>query len=345
LVSKSIDGGETWGQPKVIASGPEGNSFNDKEAITADPRDPKFAYLTWTRFTSPNSQAADSAYASARAVRGGLAFSRTTDGGATWEPARMIFESMNALPSFSQIVVLPDGDLLNVFQQAKLPYSKPNWNGAEHSLSVNITRSSDRGLTWTRPLDINPGGVNGTSDPESGELVRSGGLDVAVDSVSGKVSIAWTYAFPGSAVDGIALSTSEDGGRTWSAPMKVNRTPSNIDVRNQQVFNPSVATTANGTSAVSYYDLRANDSDQELWTSMHVALCPPVANCADPSSWNEQTLTDQPFDMRQAPFASGYFVGDYVGLVAAGDHVVAAFSMPHSSDPASLFVRSVEVGH
>ncbi|HUP87349.1 MAG TPA: sialidase family protein [Acidimicrobiales bacterium] len=340
-VSASSDGGETWGAPAVVASGPDGNSFNDKEAVTADPHDADVAYLTWSRFTSPNGVADDSAYAWSRAIRGGLAISRTTDGGATWEPHRMIFESTNLLPTFAQIVVLPNGDLVDVFEESRLPYSKPNGNGTEHTLHVSMTRSTDRGLTWSRPKAIAPAGRVGTTDPESGRPVRAGGLDVAVDPVSGRLHVAWTYAFPGSAVDSIALSTSGDGGRTWSAPMKVNRTPTDVPMGAQQAFNPSVAVSSNGAVAVSYSDLRTNDPAPQLATSVSMALCQSTADCASPAGWEERMLTDVPFDLRKAPYARGYFVGDYTGLVAAGSDVLAAFTMPHAADTASVFLRRV----
>ncbi len=47
------------------------------------------------------------------------------------------------------------------------------------------------------------------------------------------------------------------------------------------------------------------------------------------------------FDMRQAPFARGFFVGDYEGLASHGNDFVAFFSQPHGSDPSSDFFRRV----
>lgn len=36
------------------------------------------------------------------------------------------------------------------------------------------------------------------------------------------------------------------------------------------------------------------------------------------ASWSEERVTPTPFDMRQAPVARGFFVGDYIGTAAAG---------------------------
>jgi len=54
--------------------------------------------------------------------------------------------------------------------------------------------------------------------------------EVAVDPVNGNVYAVWMDArFDGGLFvvdhDGIAFTQSADGGRTWSAPIKVNETP------------------------------------------------------------------------------------------------------------------------
>jgi hypothetical protein len=44
--------------------------------------------------------------------------------------------------------------------------------------------------------------------------------------------------------------------------------------------------------------------------------------------------------MRLAPFAGGFFTGDYAGLANVGNTFTAFFSQPHGSDPSSAFFRS-----
>jgi hypothetical protein len=39
--------------------------------------------------------------------------------------------------------------------------------------------------------------------------------------------------------------------------------------------------------------------------------------------------------------ARGFFLGDYVGLGSDGSSVFPFFTMPHGSDPGSVFVREV----
>jgi hypothetical protein len=46
--------------------------------------------------------------------------------------------------------------------------------------------------------------------------------------------------------DAIALAFSADDGVTWSAPAKVNATPTNIPVGNQQAFAANLAVASDG---------------------------------------------------------------------------------------------------
>src|SRR5262249_14548542 len=109
LVSKSTDGGLTWGAAATIATDTSGEI--DKPSITADPTDPRFAYATWVHFSLTGNIPA-----------GTTMFSRTTDGGRTWEPARVIFDSgPGNMDQGHQIVVLPDGTLTEFFTQI-VPY-------------------------------------------------------------------------------------------------------------------------------------------------------------------------------------------------------------------------------
>jgi hypothetical protein len=295
LVSRSTDRGRTWSAPVTLIR--DGSSaFNDKESITADPTDARFVYATWDRLAGD---------------RGPTWFARTTDGGATWEPARSILDpGVNNQTLNNQIVVLPGGTLVNFFTRFD-----PN-------PALAIIRSTDKGVTWSAPIVIAQAQALGVRDPENGTDVRDSATmgSIAV-SGQGTLVAAWQDArFSGGVRDGIALSRSTDGGLTWSAPVRVNHDP------NVQAFSPSVTVRDDGTVGVTYYDFRNNTADPsslptDLW----------LAQSSDGVTWRESHVTG-PFDLSLAPNARGLFLGDYHALTSIGSTFVPFYVRTHDGD-------------
>jgi hypothetical protein len=118
LVSKSSDGGDSWSEPTTLARDPSGVApflFNDKESITADPNDANYVYAVWDRLRFPSDQANFNAQY-AFSFRGDAISSRTTNSGATWEPARAVFAPSKLQSTIGhQIVVRPSGELIDLF--------------------------------------------------------------------------------------------------------------------------------------------------------------------------------------------------------------------------------------
>src|SRR4029453_18329643 len=89
--------------------------FNDKNSMTADPTDSRYVYAVWDRSRLPSENAHFNALHSF-AFRGDIYFTRTTNGGQTWEPARAIFAPQaNLFTIGNQIAVQPDGTLVDIF--------------------------------------------------------------------------------------------------------------------------------------------------------------------------------------------------------------------------------------
>ena len=338
LASKSEDGGVTWSDPEVVIRDTDANVFNDKQTITADSTAANLVYAVWDRLVFPNERASDVASFRSSAFRGPAWFARSTDGGDSWEPARQIYDpGQNDQTIGNQIVVLPDGTLVNLFNEIRNDNSKK-----QRGNSVRVMRSTDKGVTWSAPIFVDLLGTIFVTDPESGDDVRTGDIipDIAV-APNGDLYAVWQDARPnGGDADAIALSRSTNGGLTWSPRVKVNQTPTDIPIGNQQAFTPSVDVAADGTVAVTYYDFRNNTDADALLTDYFVVHCHTACNNA--ANWGEEVqLTDESFDMREAPFAGGFFTGDYEGLASAGNDFGAFFGLTHGTDPGSIFFRGV----
>jgi hypothetical protein len=359
LVSKSTDGGSTWSAPTVLIrdDAPGGTDpadlANDKEMIVADPTNANNVYVVWDRLNHPSDKQ-DFNAAHGVPFREDMMFARTTDGGRTWDggnsptavtgyPASNVTNFQANESAFAnEIVVLPDGTLVDVFTHAT--GSGNQATQADHNV-LGVMRSTDHGATWSAIID-GPAVENvDVTDPDTGAPVRAGEpiTSVAVDPNSGNLYAVWADARFSSkySADGIAFSMSTDGGKTWSDPIQVNQTPTNIPAANQQAFLPAVAVNSDGTVAVTYYDFRNNTAAAGLPTDYWLAHA--SGDFTKPASWtaDEKRLTDTSFDLEKAPQTSrGYFLGDYEGLAAVGKSFYALFAQAGSaSDPSNIWFR------
>ena len=278
-VSRSVDGGLTWGVPTYVINDTDPTKFNDKNSLTADPFDSHYVYAIWDRLDAPIGQGSIKSAENAVGYRGPTWFARSVDGGISWEPARQIFVPGNNDQTIGNvIVVLPNGTLVDVFDLVKND-NKGNVKG----LSVAALTSTDHGLTWSsQPTIISTLNFVQVTDPDTGALVRTGDInpEVTVDPKSGNLYVVWQDGrFSGGARSAVAFSQSTNGGRTWSAPARISTSTA------VSAFTPSIAVASDGTVGVSYYDFRNNTAAPGLPTDMWFTHCHSA--CTDPANWSE----------------------------------------------------------
>jgi ELWxxDGT repeat protein len=327
LVSKSTDGGLTWGNPIPVIQDGNSDRFDDKDSITADPTNSNLVYAVWERVNhfSPYVQAVTK-------------FVRSTDGGRTWEAPRDIFASPNNDTNTGhQILVRPDGTLIDLFTEITT-------HGSGTALQLMALRSTDKGLTWSAPIPASQLLPAGAIDPDTGQGIDDAGelAHYAVDPGNGNLYAVWADGrFSNFQYNSIAFAMSTDGGLTWSTPIRVNQTPDTIPAANRQALVPSVAVAQDGTVAVTYYDFRNNTSAAGVATDYWMVHAHPQNGLTNPSSWREENrLTNVSFDFEQAtPRFGGPFIGDYEGLAAAGNSFYAVWTQPHDGDQDSIFFR------
>jgi hypothetical protein len=345
LVNKSEDGGLTWSRPKTIIRDSRPTVGNDKESITADPNDSDYVYVIWDRRVSPLGEPASPTASGIGAAWGGPTwFSRSTDGGKTYNPPHEIYDPGTLQQTIAnQIVVRPQGQLINIFDLIQV--TRKN---SIRGLNVSVIRSKDKGKTWSEPIRFDKMVDPEVSDPDDGARVRTGDLgpDIAVDPNNGDLYAVWQDGrFGDGRHASVALSSSTDGGLTWSPAAKVNKTPTTIPTGDQQAFTPAVDVAEDGTVAVSYYDFRHNTPNPDtLPTDYWMVHCHPSAarDCSKSGDYGQESrLTGSPFDMEEAPDAGGSFVGDYEGLANDGRDFAPFFSQTRGVDPASIYFRRV----
>ena len=368
---RSTDGGKTWSDPIVVSNRTElepGAPFNDKNSLTADPYNRKYVYGTWQllRDVLPT----DNNAIPVQFFYSDTFFVRTHDRGKSWEPARAIYKirddvallatagiDPNVTPIFGaqnighQIVVLPDGRLVNV-SQARFSIPGPDF------FERTIIRSFDNGDTWEQTAKIIPSKTIGGFVALDGELlaasggtirntVRSAGSipDIAVNRTNGHMYVVWQDVDPTGLFIGVFIAMSRDGGDTWSDHITVGGGDLTPDGFSSFAQLPAVHVADDGTVGVLFFDDRndiscsdlslSNEENPECFT---ILLDGSVKAGPYSHDWffktydpylnliAERRVTPESFDLRQAPIARGYFPGDYVNCSSTDNDFVCAFT-------------------
>ncbi|MGE7384290.1 sialidase family protein [Streptomyces sp. NPDC004126] len=318
LAVTSRDGGRTW-QNLTTTHADEQPFFNDKPSLTADPVRAGTAYQVWNRLDNdpPGPSALD----------GPGYISLTRDGGRTWSRARK-FVDTGSVPNTQTIghLIVADrrtGTLYDFFD--RITYSDDLGTVAE--AHYQVVTSTDAGETWSAPVTV----ARDTSVPEvdpndPAKPLRAASTlpSPAVDPKTGTLYMAYEGSdFSGGKFDSVQLVRSTDGGRTWG-------TPELISPEGVPAFSPSIAVTEGGTVALTYYDLRFLEPGNT--TTLPTAHQLVTLRHGNPGLRTERRIS-RIFDWLRAPFAGGYFLGDYQGLVADGKGVRAVLTETHSDAP------------
>ncbi|HEY2031946.1 MAG TPA: sialidase family protein [Myxococcales bacterium] len=307
LAARSTDGGRTWSTPIALQADTSEQFFMDKETITADPNDARFVYAVWDRFNGDTNDPTTPAP---------NWFTRSIDGGLSWEPPRIIAQTG---PSFqgigNQIAVLPGGRLVNVFTFV---------DSVAVTFSLQAQVSDDHGGTWSDPIAITAERPTEVEDLKTQKFARTGDIvpAVAVDPATGALWVAWGDT-SSEQLAAVALVRSDDGGVTWTQPLQLPE-PAGV-----QAFTPAVSAEG-GVVGVSYYDTR---DDIGVPTGLRVARW--LATSDDLGQTFTEARLSEGFDIETAPNDEGFFLGDYMGLVHAGNVFTPIFvvtSPDHRTD-------------
>ena len=304
LVSRSTDGGLTWGAPVTVAAT---GVFYDKNWTACDntPASPFYGHC-YTEFD--NASAGDLEL-----------MSTSAGGGLTWGAPTPTADNAHGLGG--QPVVQPNGRVV-------VPYE-----GLSGTSGIRSFSSDDGGATWNASVQISTRTSHGVPG------VRTSPLPSAEINRDGTVYVVWQDRRfePGGTANDIILSTSADG-TTWSPVTRIPLDPigSNIDH-----FIPGLAvdrTTAGASTALAltYY------SEQPAGCSG--STCTIQANFSSSldngQTWSAPQKLSDPMQLAWiAPTTQGAMVGDYIStsFLAGQQRVIGAIAIGFPPPSAGTF--------
>ena len=284
FVRRSLDGGKTWEAehiPVAEQSSSPGIPFEDKPYIVADNSKSRYAgnlYIGWTRWRLTDSQ---------------MVISRSTDDGKTWSQPLEIDahpglprDDNGAVEGFDGVVD-PDGRLYAIWSQ-------------DNDIMLTVSKDGGRTFSRARPI-IHTAPVMFAIQT----LERANGFpQIAIDPKSKRLFVTWSDYRNGD-LD-VFLATSDDGGKHWSAPVRVNNDP--VHNGAEQFFQWLAVDPTDGSVDVVFYDRRGDPQGRK----QIVVLARSIDGGR---SFANYAWTDEAFE------ASEVFFGDYSGIAAYGGRV------------------------
>lgn len=217
-VWRTVDGGRSFAAPVTVATG-----GIDHPSLAAD---------RWAR-GSPGAVYVAGDYFD----RGGLVFTRSTDGGRSFEPLRFPDPGSGSRGGRAPMMTAGPGGLAAIAYYVEL---------RDFTQRIGVVTSADQGQTFTPPVfvtHVTPppiiGGVNTTTGGPAITAAASGqALHLAVATVDTTAQASELLLF-----------TSRDQGRTWTAPRTVARSTTTA------YFQPQLAAGPGGRLALSAFAL------------------------------------------------------------------------------------------
>lgn len=292
LVSRSTDGGLTWGAPVAVSTT---TGFYDKNWIACDntPASPQYGncYTTW-----------DDANLGDRLLN-----STSSDGGLTWGAKKTTANSGTGLGG--QPLAQPSGKVIVPALSAS----------ADRIIAYN---SADGGNTWSSTVTV----ATISEHAVAGEL-RTLPLPSAEVDGAGKVFAVWQDCRfrSGCSSNDIVMSTSTNG-TTWTSPVRIpiDATSSGVDH-----FIPGIAVDKKSSGntarlALTYY-FYPNASCTQSTCQLSVGF---VSSIDGGASWSAPLTLAGPMKLTDlANTSQGVMVGDYISTSFAGAKAVPVFAV------------------
>lgn len=291
VTDRSFNNGVNWGGRMVVPS----STLYDMNTIAVD-KNPSSSfynrvYVAWSNFNLAQPK---------------IYLSYSTDNGLTFNAPQPIgLPQANHYEQGAKLVVASDGTVYCL-------WATPNITNSNIEDKIAFTKSTDGGITWsvlTYPITIN--GIRGFLLPNG---IRVNSFPSVATDNTGKIFVTWSQrnlAPAGTDAD-VCFSFSNNGGTTFSAPVRVNDDALN-NGKNQ--FLPWIAVdNSNNNVAIAFYDNR------DSYTADSCDIFTAVSTNGGTSFINIKASDRAHRPIPLSGYADGYY-SDYIGIAASNNFI------------------------
>jgi hypothetical protein len=253
----------------------------------------------------------------------GVVAARSTDGGRTFQPPRVLDPAAGAKAIAPVAAAGPDGSLT-------VAYVTPSPSG---DVLLKAVTSGDHGETFTEPFTV---AEVPAMAPSLGDVTAKSGPALAA-AADGRLTCAAVTGFDdATGMSRLLLTTSAgptDPAPTWSNPMTVAASDETVYLQ------PQAAIADDNRIAISVYALSLTTLRMDVL--LHISD-PVRAACPHPAFGPPLRVTTRAFDPRQAiGTGSTHWLGNYQGLAAAPGHVFHPIWTDTRAGRAQIFTAAV----
>lgn len=324
VISRSDDGGSTWGEPVIAARGDAVSTidsitliFPDKPWITIGPSkadtNKDSIYITYTEFALRFPIMEQFPFFGAPLEDVTIKLVRSTDGGLTFSAPISVSPTYSYLPTEDRPIVQgsmpavgPDGTVYVSYYDS---IEDGPWKGL---YAPSVVSSTDGGRFFSKPSVIE-------FVPELDFTLRptifrawSSMFPIIGTGPEGNVYVVFAVNPAGPDDSDVMFSSSTDRGKTWSKPKRVND-----DSTTRDQFFPFIAVSKNGTIHIIWGDMR--DDPDDIRYHIYYTRSGDQGRTFIPNS----RVTDFPSN---PSFGISIFVGDYFFMAVSDRDVHIAWT-------------------
>lgn len=293
---RSDDNGNSFFAPVNATPGFTGTGdFQDKEWLAVD----NFSgpgqgnvYIAWRNFSFFGS--------------GGIRFTRSTDGGQSWGPLQGVFIASEGAWNVqgAWVTVGPDHSVYVLWLDQSAGRGTPN--------IVKMRKSVDQGVSFGSAVTVATlVNANSNGDLQLSPGFRSNSFpQAAVNPANGSIYVTYNDRGAGGDKSDIYFLHSENGGATWSAPVRVN----DDSTANDQ-WQPALTVTPDGARLfIGFYDRRRDPGNNLIDTFGALGTIAGLTVSFEPNF--RITTGSFPAVFGQDPAINSTYMGDYDQSVA-----------------------------